>query len=188
MSGGKLGSRSSPLTTKQTFYNWCTRVILERITHCVLQHSLRKYGEPRRVKVVFSRRLGHSYGHAFAYQEILKGQSRAGTTFLNKRTVRWEVMHYDLLDNAPHDSNPGLQMADIVAAAFYQAVDILPPTIFDPRSAQLLSPRMARLKGSVENYGLAFMPWKYYEAGLTPEQIDIFEFYGFNRSAFHRRA
>jgi len=45
----------------------------------------RYYGEPRRVKVIFSQRGGHSYGHTITYGEILKQQSRSQTTLLDKR-------------------------------------------------------------------------------------------------------
>ena len=183
----RAAARGSPLAAKQVFYNWCTRVLLERVTDCVLRHSLQTYGSPRLVKIIFSRRKGHSYGHSFAYQETLKAQSRAGTTYLDKRTVQWQVMDYRLLEAAPHEFNPGLQLADVVAAAFFQAFDTLPPTIFEPNNARLLKPRVATENGSAEGYGLTFLPWKYHEAELTPEQIDIFEYYGFYRFDFHKQ-
>jgi hypothetical protein len=180
-------AKGSPQHSKQYFYNFCCRILLERVTDCVLQHSLRVYGEPRLVKVIFSRRDGHSYGHTFAYNEMLKLQARAGTTVLSKRTIRWEVMNYSLLSNEPPRSVAGLQLADIVASAFYQAVDVLPPTLWNPDNARLLKPRVAISQGSYENCGVTFAPWNYYEAELLPQQIDIFEFYGFHRFDFHKR-
>ncbi len=183
----RAAAKGNPLTSKQVFYNFCIRLLLERVTHCVLSHSIRTYGEARRVKIAFSRRDGHSYGHTFAYNEILKVQSRAGTTFLNKRTVRWEVMDYNLLEIEAPSKNAGLQIADVVASPFYQAVDILPPTLWNPENARLLKPRMARYRGRHENYGVTFVPYRYHEAELLPDQIDIFDFYGFHRFDFHKR-
>jgi hypothetical protein len=183
----RAAAKGSPLVSKQIFYNFCTRLLLERVTHFVLNHSMKTYGEPRHVKVVFSRRDGHSYGHTFAYNEVLKAQARAGTTFLSKRTIRWEVMNYNLLEVESPSNSAGLQLADLVASPFYQAVDILPPTLWDPRNAQLLKPRMAQYRGRYENYGVAFVPYRYHEAELLPDQIDIFEFYGFHRFDFHKQ-
>ncbi len=179
--------RASPLHPRQYFYNFCIRIILERITEFVLWHSTSNYGSPRHLKVIFSRRDGHSYGHTFAYNELLKRQARAGMTVLDKRTVRWEVMDYRLLETEAPGSNAGLQLADIVASAFYQAVDILPPTLWNPKNAQLLRPRMTKLNRRYENEGVTFVPWDYWKADLLPQQIDIFEFYGFHRFDFHPR-
>jgi hypothetical protein len=181
----RAAAKGLPWVNKQIFYNFCTRLLLERVTHCVLRHSMRTYGEPRHVKIVFSRRDGHSYGHTFAYNELLKIQGRAGTTFLSKRTIRWEVMNYHLLETESPSKSAGLQLADLVASPFYQAVDILPPTLWDPRNAQLLKPRIAQYRRRYENYGVTFVPYRYHEAELLPDQIDIFEFYGFHRFDFH---
>jgi hypothetical protein len=49
-------ARASPLHPKQYFYNFCLRIILERITECVLRHSTMQYGAPRHLKAIFSRR------------------------------------------------------------------------------------------------------------------------------------
>ena len=91
------------------------------------------------------------------------------------------------METEAHTSNAGLQLADVVASAFYQAVDVLPPTLWNPENAKLLRPRMATYRQSFENYGVTFVPYKYYEADLLPDQIDLFESYGFERSDFHRR-
>lgn len=184
----RAAAKSSAISPKQYFYNFCLRLILERITHYVLQHSMRKYGEPRHVKILFSKRDGHGYGHMFAYNEILKAQAKAGTTYLSKRTIRFEVIDYRLLETVSHSKNAGLQLADVVASSFYQAVDTLPPTLWNPKNAELLRPGMAKYRDAFENYGVTFVPYKYREAKLTSDQIGIFEFYGFRRSDFHERA
>lgn len=38
-----------------------------------------------------------------------------------------------------------------------------------------------------QNEGLTFAPWDYWKADLLPQQIDIFESYGFHRFDFQRR-
>jgi hypothetical protein len=181
----RAAAKTNPLISKQVFYNFCLRLTLERITDCCLRHSKRTYGEPRHVKIIFSKRGGHSYAHTFVYNEILKNQARAKTTFLQKREVRWEVMDLRLQEAVQHTSNAGLQLADIVASSFFQAVDILPPTTWNPKNAELLRDRVALEAGFFHDYGVIFQPYpRITESKLLPRQKDIFEFYGFDRRDF----
>jgi hypothetical protein len=184
----RAAAKSNPLVSKQIFYNFCLRLILERITDCCLRHSMRTYGEPRYLKIVYSKRGGHNYAHTFVYSETLKNQARSKTTWLQRREIKWEVIDIRLQEDAPHTSNAGLQLADIVASSFYQAVDILPPTIWDVRNAKLLRDRIAREAGFFHDYGVTFQPAPdMTKAQLLPRQKDIFEFYGFDRRDFDVR-
>jgi hypothetical protein len=181
----RAASKTNPLVSKQVFYNYCLRLILERITDFVYRHSMKTYGEPRYVKIIYSKRGGHSYAHTFVYNEILKNQARSNTTFLQRREIRPEVIDIRLQETLAHTSNAGLQLADIVASSFYQAVDILPPTIWDIRNAKLLRDRMAQEGGFIHDYGVTIQPYpKATEAKLLPPQKEIFEFYGFDRRDF----
>jgi len=180
-------ARSQGIPMDQVFYNWCIRIILERVTEYCYRHSVKAYGEPRHVKVLLSERGTHGYARAIWYHQMLKDQSKGGTTFLNKRTINWQVFDTRLMQVLPHTQNAGLQLADIVASAFYQSVDVLPPTVWNPSNARLLKLRTANNEGCFENCGVTFLPFKYYEAKLLPDQMDIFEFYGFHRFDFHAR-
>jgi hypothetical protein len=180
----RAAAKGNPLTPRQWFYNYCLRLILERITDFCLSHSLKHYGAPRHVKVIFSERGGHSYSHNAAYHELLKVQSRAGTTVLQKRTIKSEVVDRRLLEAVPHEMDPGLQLADIVASSFYQAIDILPPTHWNPDNAKLLKPRIATEAGFYRDYGVIFQPTPYSVAKLKPKQKLIFEFYDFDGRDF----
>jgi hypothetical protein len=174
----------NPLTSKQYFYNYCVRLILERITDYCYRHSMRFYGEPRRVKIIFSQRGGHSYGHTIAYSEILKIQSRAESTFLNKRTINWQMVDLKLFEVLEHKANAGLQLADVVASSFYQAVDVLPPANWNPSYAKLLKPRIATEHSFYRDYGVAFQPTPPHRANLLKDQKEIFEFYGYDGRDF----
>jgi hypothetical protein len=176
----RAAAKGNILTQRQYFYNFCLRLILERITDYCYRHSVRVYREPRRVLVVFSNTGGHSHSHVFAYSEILKNQSRSSTTFLKKREIRWEVVDRRLLAAAPTQTLAGLQLADVVASSVYQAVDILPPTVWNPGNAKLLRPRVAREGGLYRDYGFALLPTPPSRAELLPKQKEIFEFYGYN--------
>jgi hypothetical protein len=86
--------------------------------------------QPGSVKVIFSQRRD-AYDHTFAYGQILKHQSRARTTFLQKRTISCQVVDRRLMEKLPHGSDAGLQLT-----SFYQAVDTSPPTKWDPINAK----------------------------------------------------
>lgn len=81
----------------------------------------------------------------------------------------------------PHTSVAGLQLADVVASAFYQAVDTL-DVKKDPEPAKLLLPKMARSNGSVADEGVVLQPTPPWKARLTPVQKNIFEFYQYDFS------
>lgn len=180
-------SKSQGIPLDQVFYNWCVRLILERVTDYCFQHSMRTYGEPRYVKIVLSERGTHGYARAVWYSQMLKDQSKTGTTHLDVNTINWRVFDTRLIDVVPHQTNAGVQLADVVASSFYQAVDMLPPTKWDPYNARLLRARIAQKDRRFEKYGLMFLPFYYDQAELRPEQIDLFEFYGFHRFDFHKR-
>lgn len=164
---------------KQWFYNFVVRLLIERVTSYCLRDSLKRYNESRYLKVVFSQRGGHSYGQTKAYWELLKAQASNGSTFLAKREVRHEVLRFDLVDYAPHTQIAGLQLADIIASAFYQAADTLGPR-WNPEPAKLLKSRMAREGGVVADFGVVLQPTPPEKAKLERRQKEIFKFYGYS--------
>jgi len=95
-------------------------------------------------------------------------QSKANALFLKNGDLRWSVV--DPLDEVrayDHPERAGLQLADAVASAFYQAVSGEPTP--DPEFALALKPRLTRNeKGSIFGYGIKLMPPRYLER--APEQ------------------
>ncbi|WP_374333002.1 DUF3800 domain-containing protein [Aestuariivirga sp.] len=168
---------SGPIKPSQYMYNFCARLLLERVTEFVEAKSIANFGKPQKLKIVFSERGGLTYGQTAAYTELLKNQSRAGTTFLDVRQVKWSVLDRRLILPAAHGKIAGLQMADIVASAFYQAVDIL-EVENDPQYAAELIPRLWQCDGRIANHGLSLQPHPK-KANLLPAQKAIFEMCGY---------
>jgi hypothetical protein len=171
--------RAERVGSQQWFYNYCLRLLLERVTHFCYQHAKSENADGRLLKIVYSERGGHSYGQTIAYQELLKSQAKSGTLLLAKRRIFWEVLDWRLAEPASHRSSAGAQLADVVASAFYQAADTLPPTKWNNEFAKLLKPIVARDDGFYFNYGLALQPTPPSKAKLTDQQKEIFEFYGY---------
>jgi hypothetical protein len=180
----RAAAKSPAISKNQYFYNYCARLLLERMTDYAYRHSMAACGKPRLTKIIFSNRDGHAWGHVSAYIEILKQQARSGDTYLDKRTINWKVVDWRLIDVEPHTLNAGLQLADVVASSFYQAVDILPPTRWNPENAQYLRPRVAKEGGLYLDYGVALQPTPPHRAKLLPRQREIFEFYGYSGRDF----
>ncbi len=82
-----------------------------------------------------------------------------------------------------HLERDGLKLPDIVAGAFFKAVDVYQTGGCDPAYAKLLSPRMARAPdtGQVGGYGVKLLPnWRTLNKFKVPEkQRAIFRFYGY---------
>ena len=170
------------IPSKNWFYCWLTRLLLERITHFVHSDSVGRFGEPRLVKIVYSERGGISYEQMNAYYAWLKMKDVAGSQVLTLGELTWSVMHRHLLEVFPHNERAGLHLADTVASAFFKACDFRDTGECDPQFAKLLERRMGRcpdvLEGQIAGYGLKLMP-DFKTAKLTKQQAAIFRFYGY---------
>jgi hypothetical protein len=171
--------RAERVMSQQWFYNFCLRLLLERVTHFCYEHTKSDKANGRLLKIIYSERGGHSYGQTIAYHELLKNQSKAGALMLTKRRIFWEVLDWRLAVPTSHKASAGAQLADVVASAFYQAVDTLPPTKWNNEFAKLLKPIVAKEDGHYFNYGLALQPTPPAKARLTDQQKEIFEFFGY---------
>jgi hypothetical protein len=167
------------------FYCWLTRVLLERVTDFVLAASVKRYGSPQLVKLEYSERGGLSYSQMHAYYEWIKLKSASGKIplYLPWGKVAFEVIHQDLMRVYNHRERDGLKLPDIVASAFFKAVDVYDTGACDPAFAKLLAPRMAASPdtGQVGGYGVKLMPnWRTLNTYRVPEeQREIFRFYGY---------
>jgi len=170
------------IPSKNWFYCWMSRILLERVTHYVKHRSIKRYGEVQKVKLEYSECGGLSYSQMNAYYEWIKMKSGAANLFLPLGGLVWETMDRSLLKVYPHKERHGLQIADIVASAFFKACDIHDTRECDPQFAKLLLPRMARAIYNGDNlisgYGVKLFP-KYQEVNITSQQREIFQFYGY---------
>lgn len=166
-------------SANETLYNFCARVLLERVTEFVLAHSIRHHGKPKHLQIIFSDRGGMRYSQTVAYFDLLMNQARAGVTVLNRREVKWEVMHPMLIQSERHEKSAGLQLADAVASAFCFAADAHNPRPHITKHAESLIDRMWYKHKIYAGNGVTFLPWRIEQAKLTDEQKLIFQYYGY---------
>jgi hypothetical protein len=144
------------------FYAWMSRLLLEEITRYCARRTLKDYGEVRRLRCEFSDRGGLNIYEFRDYFSYLQTQSRRGELFINNFDLDWSVMDPSEMHSYPNKMRAGLQLADIVASAFFCGLEPLPSGLYRPEYAKLLEPRMARgASGKIFNCGLKVMPrWK----------------------------
>ena len=90
------------------------------------------------------------------------------------------MLDWDLMEAFPHRERVGLQLADYVASSFYQAIDCGGPGTWDTEPAKTLAPILPKEGGLHRDFGVALFPTPPWRAKLTPDQKQIFEFYGYD--------
>jgi len=90
-----------------------------------------------------------------------------------------------------HAERDGLKLPDIVASAFFKAVDVLQTGKCDATFAKLLTPRMARApdSGQIAGYGVKLMPnWRTLDKFNVPdEQRIILRHFGYPYNQWWQR-
>ena len=87
--------------------------------------------------------------------------------FNDYRDLSWSVIDFDEIFVLDHKARAGLQLADMIAGAFFQAVERNRPADCEPEYAKLLKPRMALdRRGKVLGFGMKPMPHPH-EMGLA---------------------
>ncbi len=177
---GYRNPAADKIPSKNWFYCWMTRLLLERVTKFVYDKSISQYREPKKLRIEYSARGGLSYPQMSAYYEWMRLKKH--NPYLPWGHISWDVMHFDLMKIYPHQDREGLQLADVVASAFFKACDKHDTGQCDPTFAKILSPRMARdpdtRSGQCSGFGVKLMP-SLEKAKLDPDQAEIFNFYGY---------
>jgi Protein of unknown function (DUF3800) len=164
-------------SSQEWFYNWCIKLLLERITDFVEYNSTRRFGAPRHVRLVFSERGGVRYGQTKSYHDLARAQARSNTTRLTKRVIKWRVLHPSSTEIIAHTKNAGVQLADTIASSFYQAANAGARN-WNSSFAETLCPIMPTECGACADYSVTLFPhWR--RAKLTADQQKIFRFYGY---------
>lgn len=160
-----------------TFYNWCMRLMMERLTAWAWAW-MSEHGGVEPLRIVFAERGGHSYDKMFGYFRVLRMQKDAGTLFLPGLGLKEPTLDQAEWSVAPTTAAAGLQLADVVASAFYQGANVASPS-FDPRPAQALRPIMvAGAKGKEANMGVTVWPLPH-QSPLDEAAKPIFRHYGY---------
>lgn len=161
------------------FFCWLSRLLLERVTHYCSNRTIMDYKEIRSLRVEFSSRGGVRIEDIKAYYRYLYNQSQMKLLYLNLFDLSWDVMDIDCMSIYPNKMRAGLQLADVVASAFYQAVERTPEGRVRPEPAKKLLPRVCLRPGrprSRYGYGVKVMP-TWILPKLPTDQQEILDYY-----------
>lgn len=160
------------------FYNYLIRVLLERVSAWCADRSIRETGEPKHIKLVFSRRGGHSYEHVQTYIHLLRKQVERGAVYQTAKVPDFRVIDHRLFDVISHNKSAGCQIADVVASAFFQAANAGTKK-WNTEYAEALRPRVAFDEAGHAGFGVTLLPWKNWTLRLNDAQKKVFRFYGY---------
>lgn len=174
-----FNQRLGKLDRSDQFYNWCMRLLFERITRWAEAWS-EKEGLPLApLDVTFAQRGGHNYNHMFSYFDTLRAQVAAGTLILKGGGLMPPMLDQRYWKVEPAEKIAGCQLADVVASAFYQGANSASPA-FDMAPAKALAPIIAdNGRGVSANLGVTVWPLPH-QAAVPEESRGIFEFYGYS--------
>jgi hypothetical protein len=181
MRGYKNQSANYISKHKHWFYWWIARLLLERVTDFCATRN-RTDGTPGlKLEVEFSRRKDLRLKDFTDYFTRLWLQG--DTAFLNKRRIEWSVFDFQNVNFFDHQTRAGLQFADVVASAFFQAVNTHPTRTCHADHAILLEPRIHRGRnGLTLNEGFTVWPQSLAPLGLTEEQKRVFRHFRYPES------
>lgn len=173
---GHRNRRAERANSRNVFYNFCLRVLLERVTHTVARTSEKRFGDVRMLKTVIAQTGGVRYEHTMRYIEKLRAQAITGTTFLDTKVLHPRVVSSWQFETVSAQTTAGCQIADVVVSSFYNAVNERGayPLFMEP--AEALMPVVPRESGNRARHGLTLLPW----SENIPENFrPIFRHYGY---------
>lgn len=161
------GSKYEHLFKKpQYLYNYLVRWLLERlITACQNNAS----PDTAKLHLTFSRRGGTDYQVMRDYLQMLADER---DVIKAPRTTDWSVLDIDGIKVENHSKRAGLQLADCVTSAFFQALEPNRYGLVEAAYATTLAPRLIRAGGTPFNLGLTVVP-SLNKARCTPEQLEF---------------
>lgn len=172
-----LNAEMAKINKTAWFYCWMSRLLLERVTRYCGSRSIKDYGESRHVRIEFSDRGGVKIDDFVSYYEYLSQQSRLGMMYHSSFDLDWSVVDLTQITSHPNKMRAGLQLADVVASAFFQALEPNSSGNVTADYAKALRPRMAiNNQGRMYGYSFKVMP-KWAPARLPPQQREIFNFF-----------
>lgn len=167
--------RLGTMVPAERVYNWCFRLLLERVTAWVENRQRRELGSLEPIRLILARR-GHDYHHFKSYIEKLRHQREHGHLFLKGPGLAVEHLDQTHWRIEPAQTWAGLQLADVVASAFYQGANSASPA-FDQDPAEKLAPI---IEGGPNAAGRGLTLWPLPHQGAIPlEARPIFECYGY---------
>lgn len=176
---------------RQVLYNFVARLLLERVTAFVHEDAKEIGHSSPVLKIVMASRKGHHFGHFKDYVKKLLQQAQEGSTYLDTKLIKHEVLRVDQIERAPASALAGLQLADTVVSSTFQSIERASPYYADHPALELKrivakKQHHPRYPAKSSNVGMTLFPASKVLDLLTDEQWDFFSEFGYDR-AFLRK-
>jgi hypothetical protein len=136
-------------------YFYAVRYLVERISWLVRdKHNPDKWGGDGTAELLFSNRQGMSYDEMRDYLRLLSKQKQAGQDI----RIDFEKVPIENLKTHTPGKSMGLQLADAVAGAFFNALERDKFDNTEPRYIQTMTPVLYRDNKNLQGYGLKIVP------------------------------
>jgi hypothetical protein len=132
-------------------YRYASKMLIERCSWICRDKVKAGVGDGR-AEMIFSNRSGMSYQDMLDYWTRLKDDASISTK------IEWGHLDLSKVRAINHDQKSGLQIADCVASAQWNAVTIDKYGVNEPRYLHELFPLLYKHGGCALNYGLKFFP------------------------------
>src|ERR1700733_16102485 len=126
------------------FYAWCSKVLMESVTDYCRRRSRKEHGKARVVRCELSQTGGVKINDIRAYYKYIKEQALFGLSFKKEFPLDWDVVDHNEIFIHPNNARYGLQLADILASAFYSGLEYPEEGDLNPDYARLLLPRICQ--------------------------------------------
>jgi hypothetical protein len=176
---GYRNTRAEFARSKNYFYNWMARVLLEKITQYCQKDSLTRYRgkEQHKLRIEASTRGGMFYPHTKDYLSKLWLRSREGRLVVNRDDLAWDLVGLEHVLHFSHKERAGLQLADVVTSAFYRGLGHAGGKVGGTEFATILKPRVASGPDGIFGFGVKLQP-DHWNRTLHDHQRPIFELFG----------
>lgn len=110
---------------KDSYYQYMSRYLLERITNCCSQWQTKLQQGNGKVKIVFATRGGMNYDELKKYLYTLRDSPIVNKKIKNQNLpqINWDVIDIEEVQNMPAEKRVGLQFADVLSYSFFKAVN-----------------------------------------------------------------
>ncbi|MFQ6036384.1 MAG: DUF3800 domain-containing protein [Sedimentisphaerales bacterium] len=136
-------------------YFYAVRYLIERVSWLARdRHNPSKWGGNGTVQLIFSNRQGMSYNEMKDYLRLLEKQKRMGKDI----RIEFNKIPIDTLKTQTPGRSMGLQLADAVAGAFFNAIEQDKFGNTEPRYLRTMMPILYRHNNICQGYGFKIVP------------------------------
>lgn len=111
--------------TKDSYYQYMSRYLLERITCCCSEWKTKFHSGNGKVKIIFATRGGMNYDKLKDYLCTLRDSPNVNKKISkqNLPKINWDMIDIEEVQNIPAEKRVGLQFADVLSYSFFKAAN-----------------------------------------------------------------